>query len=106
MPYSLTGHHWEDCLAALHTALLQALATPRFGPRLTAQVQGIGLGLGFAVLTAVPVGIAIGANRIARGILDPLIEFYRPTNKASSGPVNSSNSLAAVPWPARMCGWS
>ncbi len=25
-----------------------------------------------------PVGIAIGANRIARGVLDPLIEFYRP----------------------------
>lgn len=39
---------------------------------------GLGLGLGFAVLTAVPIGIAIGANRIARGILDPLIEFYRP----------------------------
>ena len=35
-------------------------------------------GLGFAVLTAVPVGIAIGANRMARGMLDPLIEFYRP----------------------------
>ncbi len=30
------------------------------------------------MLTAVPVGIAIGSNRIARGILDPLIEFYRP----------------------------
>ncbi|QHB70363.1 hypothetical protein [Stenotrophomonas sp. 364] len=44
LPYSVTGNHWEDCLAALHTALLQALATPRFGPRLSAQVQGIGLG--------------------------------------------------------------
>jgi taurine transport system permease protein len=45
---------------------------------LGASLSRIGLGLGFAVLTAVPVGIAIGANRIARGILDPLIEFYRP----------------------------
>ncbi|MDF3135790.1 taurine ABC transporter permease TauC [Pseudomonas extremaustralis] len=45
---------------------------------LAASLSRIGLGLGFAVLTAVPVGIAIGANRIARGILDPLIEFYRP----------------------------
>ena len=44
----------------------------------SASLSRIGLGLGFAVLTAVPVGIAIGANRIARGILDPLIEFYRP----------------------------
>ncbi|MEX5560041.1 taurine ABC transporter permease TauC [Pseudomonas rhodesiae] len=45
---------------------------------LAASLRRIGLGLGFAVLTAVPVGIAIGANRIARGILDPVIEFYRP----------------------------
>lgn len=45
---------------------------------LGASLSRIGLGLGFAVLTAVPVGIAIGSNRIARGILDPLIEFYRP----------------------------
>ena len=45
---------------------------------LGASLSRIGLGLGFAVLSAVPVGIAIGANRIARGVLDPLIEFYRP----------------------------
>ena len=45
---------------------------------LAASLSRIGLGLGFAVLTAVPVGIAIGSNRIARGVLDPLIEFYRP----------------------------
>ena len=45
---------------------------------LGASLNRIGLGLGFAILTAVPVGIAIGANRIARGVLDPLIEFYRP----------------------------
>lgn len=45
---------------------------------LSASLSRIGLGLGFAILTAVPVGIAIGANRIARGVLDPLIEFYRP----------------------------
>jgi taurine transport system permease protein len=31
-----------------------------------------------AVLTAVPVGIAMGMSRIARGIFDPPIEFYRP----------------------------
>jgi taurine transport system permease protein len=32
----------------------------------------------FTVLVAVPVGIAIGASRIGRGVLDPLIEFVRP----------------------------
>ncbi|TDV15712.1 ABC transporter permease subunit [Paraburkholderia caballeronis] len=31
-----------------------------------------------AVVTAVPIGIAMGTSRIARGIADPLIEFYRP----------------------------
>jgi len=31
-----------------------------------------------AVLTAVPVGILMGVNRIARGIFDPMVEFYRP----------------------------
>ena len=31
-----------------------------------------------AVLTGIPVGIAMGVSRIARGLLDPPIEFYRP----------------------------
>ncbi|MBV8621098.1 MAG: ABC transporter permease subunit [Curvibacter sp.] len=31
-----------------------------------------------AVLTAVPAGIAMGVSRTARGLLDPLLEFYRP----------------------------
>lgn len=31
-----------------------------------------------AVLVGVPVGIAMGVSRIARGIFDPPIEFYRP----------------------------
>jgi taurine transport system permease protein len=31
-----------------------------------------------AVVTGVPLGIAMGTSRIMRGIADPLIEFYRP----------------------------
>jgi taurine transport system permease protein len=31
-----------------------------------------------AVVTAIPIGIAMGMNRIARGVFDPPIEFYRP----------------------------
>jgi taurine transport system permease protein len=31
-----------------------------------------------AVITAVPIGIAMGMNRLARGVFDPPIEFYRP----------------------------
>ena len=45
---------------------------------LAASLQRIGLGLLAAVLTAIPLGIAIGRYRLARGIFDPLIEFYRP----------------------------
>jgi taurine transport system permease protein len=33
---------------------------------------------GLAVVTAVPIGIAMGVNRYMRGIFDPPIEFYRP----------------------------
>jgi taurine transport system permease protein len=32
----------------------------------------------FATITAVPVGILMGVNRIARGLFDPPLEFYRP----------------------------
>lgn len=45
---------------------------------LNASLQRIGLALLAAVLVAIPLGIAIGRNRIAQGIFDPLIEFYRP----------------------------
>ena len=31
-----------------------------------------------AVITAVPIGIAMGMSRYARGVFDPPIEFYRP----------------------------
>ncbi|WP_156173827.1 ABC transporter permease subunit [Cupriavidus basilensis] len=31
-----------------------------------------------AALSAVPVGLLMGTSRVARGILDPVLEFYRP----------------------------
>ncbi len=33
---------------------------------------------GLAALTAIPVGILMGVSRVARGLLDPPLEFYRP----------------------------
>lgn len=45
---------------------------------LGASLGRIGLALFFAVLTAIPLGIAIGRSRRVRGLIDPLIEFYRP----------------------------
>lgn len=34
--------------------------------------------LALACLTAIPIGLAMGMNRVWRGIFDPPIEFYRP----------------------------
>lgn len=31
-----------------------------------------------ALVTAVPIGILMGTNRVVRGLFDPIIEFYRP----------------------------
>ncbi|WNG16584.1 taurine ABC transporter permease TauC [Cystobacter fuscus] len=45
---------------------------------LGASLGRIGVALLAAVLTAIPLGIAMGRSRVARGIFDPLIEFYRP----------------------------
>lgn len=45
---------------------------------LWASLQRIGIGLIAALFTAIPLGIAIGRNRVVQGLFDPLIEFYRP----------------------------
>ncbi|HWT64313.1 MAG TPA: ABC transporter permease subunit [Ochrobactrum sp.] len=31
-----------------------------------------------ALITAVPIGVLMGVNRVVRGLFDPIIEFYRP----------------------------
>lgn len=36
------------------------------------------LAFGLACVTAIPAGIAMGSSRWARGVLDPVLEFYRP----------------------------
>jgi taurine transport system permease protein len=45
---------------------------------LFASLGRIALAFVLALVTAIPAGIAIATNRIARGVLDPVIEFYRP----------------------------
>ena len=44
----------------------------------SASIQRIFIAVILASLIAVPVGLAIGINPVARAIFDPLIEFYRP----------------------------
>jgi taurine transport system permease protein len=45
---------------------------------LVASILRVSAAFWLAFVTAVPVGIAMGMSRIARGIFDPPIEFYRP----------------------------
>lgn len=69
-PAAVVGRFWQlATVGYLDATLWQHLG---------ASLGRIGLGLLAALLTAIPVGIAMGRNRIARGLLDPLIEFYRP----------------------------
>jgi taurine transport system permease protein len=43
-----------------------------------ASLARVGLAMLFAVITAIPVGMAMGLYRHVNAALDPLIEFYRP----------------------------
>ncbi|WP_145184006.1 taurine ABC transporter permease TauC [Pseudomonas sp. URMO17WK12:I11] len=67
-----------DILAKAWILLTQGYMDASLWQHLGASLGRIGLALIAASLTAIPVGLAIGSNRVARGILDPLIEFYRP----------------------------
>lgn len=48
------------------------------GEHVWASFSRVGLAFLLAVATAIPAGVLMGVNRIARGVLDPPIEFYRP----------------------------
>ncbi|VVN06905.1 Putative aliphatic sulfonates transport permease protein SsuC [Pseudomonas fluorescens] len=67
-----------DILGKAWVLLTKGYMDASLWQHLGASLGRIGLALGAAILTAIPIGIAIGSNRIARGIFDPLIEFYRP----------------------------
>lgn len=67
-----------DILAKAWALLTQGYMDASLWQHLGASLARIGLALLAATLTAIPIGLAIGHNRVARGILDPLIEFYRP----------------------------
>ena len=45
---------------------------------LIASFTRVFLAFWLACATAIPIGVAMGVSRIARGIMDPPIEFYRP----------------------------
>ncbi|ANG91683.1 taurine ABC transporter permease TauC [Enterobacteriaceae bacterium 155047] len=65
-------------------AKLMAIAGPQgfmdatLWQHLSASLGRILVALAAAVLVGIPVGIAMGLSPVVRGILDPLIELYRP----------------------------
>ncbi|WP_295481234.1 taurine ABC transporter permease TauC [uncultured Pseudomonas sp.] len=67
-----------DILVKGWVLLTQGYMDMSLWQHLSASLGRIGAALLAATLTAIPVGVAIGCNRVARGVLDPLIEFYRP----------------------------
>ncbi|SFZ77850.1 taurine ABC transporter permease TauC [Chitinimonas taiwanensis] len=68
----------QAVLAKLWLVSNQGFMDATLGQHLAASLSRIGLALLAAVLLAIPVGLAIGLSPIARGLLDPLIELYRP----------------------------
>lgn len=69
-PQAVLGKFWLlSTKGFMDSTLWQHLAAS-LGRVLTALVV--------AIVLAVPTGLAIGLSRVARGVLDPLIEIYRP----------------------------
>ncbi|WP_206957842.1 taurine ABC transporter permease TauC [Trinickia acidisoli] len=67
-----------DVLKRLWIVSTRGYMDATLGQHLWASLRRILLALAAATATAIPSGVLIGRSRIARGVLDPLIEFYRP----------------------------
>ncbi|TFV51732.1 ABC transporter permease [Blastococcus sp. TF02A_35] len=61
--------------------ILESLREEWFGPRLTEDVwpslYRLAAGYAVAIVVAVALGVLIGTSRIARGLLEPVLEFFR-----------------------------
>jgi taurine transport system permease protein len=68
----------ETVIAKLVQLSTEGFDDATLGQHLFASLSRIALAFALALVTAIPAGLAIATNRIARGVLDPVIEFYRP----------------------------
>jgi len=68
----------EAVLAKLVTVSTQGFMDATLWQHLAASLQRIVLALLAAVLLGIPLGVLMGVSPVARGLLDPLIEAYRP----------------------------
>lgn len=65
-------------LAALGRVITQGYVDSTLFEHARASLGRVFSALVFTALVGIPAGVAIGASRIGRGILDPIIEFIRP----------------------------
>ena len=65
---------WEAFIKAVNGELDNATLLVHFGSSMARVFSAFAL----AALIGIPVGVAMGVSRIARGLFDPPIEFYRP----------------------------
>jgi taurine transport system permease protein len=68
----------EEVLRKLAVLVTDGFDDATLGQHLAASLSRIAIAFLLAVVTAIPAGLLIATNRIVRGALDPLIEFYRP----------------------------
>jgi taurine transport system permease protein len=65
-------------LRKLQSVAVEGFADATLAQHTIASVGRVLVALIFAVVIAVPVGVAAGLNRRIRAVIDPFIEFYRP----------------------------
>lgn len=83
MKISCFDHYWEALIVALGAADAVVSECEGFSENPLHQhilwsLYRVFSAFFLAVVTAIPIGIAMGMNRFARGVFDPPIEFYRP----------------------------
>lgn len=65
---------WDKFLVVATQGFMDAT----LAQHLAASLQRIFVSLFFAIIIGVPVGMAMGLNAWVRGLIDPLVELYRP----------------------------
>ncbi len=68
----------QAVLAKLYLAATQGFMDATLWQHLTASLGRIGLALLAATVLGIPLGLLMGTRPLVRGLLDPLIEGYRP----------------------------
>lgn len=68
----------EKVLATFADLWTQTLTGGTLADHIAASLGRVGLAFVLAGATAIPLGLLMGVNRLARAVLDPVIEFYRP----------------------------